>query len=168
MFINGSIHARLESILAARVRAARRSYVRADATCPVCLTTYPHLDRDEDGKTEIPTTKCADLNCPTLLCPCCPTFKCAGCDQLFCAQHAIEEKEPKYDCTCIRLDVDYYDNSDCFACNSSIQPKLLKFCAACLEEIEAKEWPEIPKLEPVLAVVQYPNIPEWNTGGEAA
>ncbi len=131
---------------------------RTKVTCPSCNTSYTLTDRED----EIPTIQCASIGCPVLLCPCCPQFECAGCGQRHCMEHAIEEKEQQFPCTCIRLDVDVYDDSDCWSCNSSIRPKPLKFCPPCMEEVERIDWPvEIPRLQPVTATVAVPNVPEW-------
>jgi hypothetical protein len=129
---------------------------RMKVTCPCCDTQHT-IERGD----EIPTVQCSSPGCPVLLCPCCPSFHCDGCGQAFCMEHKIEIEPADYDCTCVRLDVDYYDNSGCYSCNSDIRPRPDRFCAACLEESEAAEWPHIEKLEPVAAIVAVPKIPEW-------
>lgn len=136
-------------------------------TCPTCNTSYRNIDRDEDGIAQTPTIKCADPNCPTLLCPYCASFSCAGCGQTFCVDHGIEEQEQDYDCTCQQTDADQFSATWCFAHNPRIQPRPDKFCASCFEESEVAEWPEIDKISPITVEVKRMNIPEW-TGGEAA
>jgi hypothetical protein len=122
-----------------------------------------------DKGSELPTIKCANPNCPVLLCPCCPQFQCDGCDQTFCLEHALEE-EQDFECTCLQIDVDVNDASWCFEHNPSIRPQPAKFCAACLEEAEASDWggEEIDKLEPVSIGVPVPNIPEFADAGRIA
>ena len=126
-------------------------------TCPTCDTHFT-LDKG----TDLPRTKCANPNCPVLLCPCCPQFQCDGCGQTFCMDHAIEE-EQDVECTCQRIDVDVSDASWCFEHYPSIRPRPAKFCAACLEEVEATDWgrEETEKAKPISIVVAMPNIPEW-------
>ena len=136
---------------------------RSIAECPNCLSRHV-VDRDEDGQVEIPTIECAGIDCPALLCPDCPQFHCDGCGRIFCREHAMEEQRDE-SCTCVRLDVDVYDNAGCLACNPDLRSRPLLFCPACMEEVEEVEWPEVPKLEPVLAVVARATIEEW--GGAA-
>lgn len=134
--------------------------MKYSTTCLNCQIPF-RLERGE----ELPKTKCANPNCTVELCPCCSTFRCSGCDQKFCSDHAITE-EPEYQCSCIRIDVDYDDSRWCFEHNPELQPKPAKFCAACFEGVEVQEWAVIPKLEPVRATVMMLSA-GWNSDGAA-
>ncbi len=139
------------------------------ATCPNCNSTF-HLDRDEDGFTEIEHVKCAAVNCPVQLCPECPKASCAGCGQKFCREHMIEEKL-NLRCTCLRDSMgEVHERHLCFEHNPRIRPRNPLWCASCAEEQELMDLPEevqIPRLEPVSVTVMHPNIPEWQQGGVA-
>jgi len=119
-----------------------------------------------DPGEEIPLVKCAAETCDVALCPDgCQDLsaKCDGCDRRFCNDHLILV-EPEYECEC-RFTGDQTDATDCLHCNPSLRPRPDRFCAACLAEVEQVNWPVVPKLEPVTAVVQMPSLPEW---GDAA
>ena len=77
-----------------------------------------------------------------------PLVRCDGCNQGFPADQLTEEPDPKHDCTCLRLDVDYYDSRGCWSCDPKAAPRLAVFCRDCMAEIE----PEVVEL-PVIARV---------------
>lgn len=62
-----------------------------NTTCPNCTSLFRNVDRDEDGRPEVPESqKCASRYCETRLCPAgCQelSFSCAGCNQRFCNDH---------------------------------------------------------------------------------
>lgn len=153
-----------------RIMSFRRYHIvplaptRAEAQCGNCGTKYT-VDRDEDGFTEVETTRCANPNCPVLLCPGCAQFKCAGCDRTFCLDHGILEKEPEVDCRCTRIDVDQYDARGCPLCDPEYQFNPLLFCPACIEEMEMQEIPVEEQVQRIAPGMAEPAAAEW--GGVA-
>jgi hypothetical protein len=131
------------------------------ATCSTCDTFFT-----VDKGSELPTIKCADPNCPVLICPCCVQFQCDGCGQTFCLEHAIEEQQ-EFECSCIQTDADRNDASWCFEHNADLRPRALRFCPSCFEEVEQTNSTEVPKLAPVLAVGVMPRTNDWVVGGAA-
>lgn len=105
-------------------------YADRTAECPTCNTTFHNLDRDEDGRPEIPDTKpCNSPGCEARFCSAaCEhlTFSCEGCGKRFCLEHkvdlgelycgpcaldAVESWEPE--CTCQQTDVDLFSAVGC-------------------------------------------------------
>lgn len=103
-------------------------------TCPNCDSVH-RVERDEDGESEFETAKCADPDCDVLLCESTCQELSFACEcsprQRRCNEHAV------------------------------ILPNGEKVCSECAKQIEADEWPEIPKLEPITVRPILLNTPEW-------
>jgi len=102
-----------------------------NATCPHCSTTFCGVDRDEDGRPEVPeTTRCAHPGCEVYLCGAGCTelsFECDACNARFCSDHGLTFPEGRYclacaleavesyepECECHQTDVDQCDASGC-------------------------------------------------------
>lgn len=101
-----------------------------NATCTTCSTTFRNVDRDEDGRGYIESTRCAAPGCESRLCKSgCEhlSFACEGCRKRFCESHKValdgmawclacaivwaEQDEPE--CGCRQTDVDLFDAEGC-------------------------------------------------------
>lgn len=141
-----------------------------NATCSNCKSRHEHCDRDEDGRPEIESTRCASPGCEVWLCEagCADlSFNCDGCNDRHCNEHMLQlygmrlcldctvdvmAANPEPDCECALSG----DSADARGCELHDPRSPYRLALAILDRQAADgDWRELPaKRAPSIQNVQ--------------